>query len=374
MLESEICNYLSLLALPGAGAASVLRLLRAGGSASAALELDVTVLQALGLRGETIEALLALRGMSDPAASAPCAWLMRNDVALISVNDSRYPPLLAAIACPPPVLFVQGDPTLLLHPQVAMVGSRRPTPSGRDAARAIAGELSKYGLTITSGLAIGIDAESHEGALGAGGHTVAVMATGSEQIYPARHRGLAARILAEGGALVSEFAPGTRLEPANFPRRNRIISGLSLGVLVVEAALPSGSLLTARYAGDQNREVMAVPGPIRSPVSRGCHELLRQGAALVEGADDVLAALGDRFRPLLCSDQIAAAASTTVLVPGSLSAEERRVLDATGYEVTTLDTVSERAGLAAAALGAAVTRLELRGLIVACAGGYARAP
>ncbi len=374
MLEAEICNHLSLLALPGAGAVSVLRLLRTGGSASAALELDAPALQALGLRGETIAALLTLRGMPDPASSAPCAWLVRNEVELISVNDPRYPPLLAAIACPPPVLFVQGDPALLLQPQVAMVGSRRPTPSGREAARTIAGELSKYGLTITSGLAIGIDAESHEGALRGGGHTVAVMGTGSDQIYPTRHRGLAARILADGGALVSEFAPGARLEPANFPRRNRIISGLSLGVLVVEAALPSGSLLTARYAGEQNREVMAVPGPIRSPVSRGCHELLRQGAALVEGADDVLAALGDRFRPLLGSDRIAAATSTTVLLPGSLSAEERRVLDATGYEVTTLDTVSERAGLGAAAVGAAVTRLELRGLIVACVGGYARAP
>ncbi|MBP8926097.1 MAG: DNA-processing protein DprA [Pseudomonadales bacterium] len=374
MLETEICNYLSLLALPGAGAVSVLRLLRAGGSAAAALELDAATLAALGLRSETIAALLALGGLPDPAASGPCAWLMRNGVELISVNDSRYPPLLAAIACPPPVLFVQGDPGLLLRPQVAMVGSRSPTPSGREAARAIAGELSKYGLTITSGLAIGIDAESHEGALSAGGTTAAVMGTGSDQIYPTRHRSLAARILADGGALVSEFTPGTRPEPANFPRRNRIISGLSLGVLVVEAALPSGSLLTARYASEQNREVMAVPGSIRSPVSRGCHELLRQGAALVEGADDVLAALGDRFRPLLASDQIAAATSTAVLIPGSLSAEERRVLDATGYEVTTLDAVTQRAGLGAAAVGAAAIRLELRGLIVACAGGYARAP
>ena len=143
MLEAEICNHLSLLALPGAGAVSVLRLLRTGGSASAALELDAPALQALGLRGETIAALLTLRGMPDPASSAPCAWLVRNEVELISVNDPRYPPLLAAIACPPPVLFVQGDPALLLQPQVAMVGSRRPTPSGREAARTIAGYVWK---------------------------------------------------------------------------------------------------------------------------------------------------------------------------------------------------------------------------------------
>jgi DNA processing protein len=196
------------------------------------------------------------------------------------------------------------------------------------------------------------------------------MGTGPDRVYPARNQRLAARIVAEGGALVTEFMPGTGPEPANFPRRNRVISALALGVLVVEAALPSGSLLTAQHAAEQGREVMAVPGPVRSPTSRGCHALLRQGAALVESAEDVLIALGDRFRPLITPG--AAPAAQAPERP-ALDDAERRVLQATGYERTSIDAVIERTGLDAAQAGSILTRLELRGLLLRDTGGYMRA-
>ena len=215
-----------------------------------------------------------LDGCPDPRSAAPCEWLLDHDVHVLSTASTAYPPLLRRIACPPPVLFVQGAVAVLSSPQVAVVGSRSPTASGRELASELATGLAQYALTVTSGLALGIDSAAHLGALEAGGASVAVMGTGPDQVYPARHRRLAASLLERGGALVTEFVPGTRPEPANFPRRNRIISGLSLGVLVVEAALPSGSLLTAQRALEQDREVMAVPGPVRSPLTSREWEVL----------------------------------------------------------------------------------------------------
>jgi DNA processing protein len=196
------------------------------------------------------------------------------------------------------------------------------------------------------------------------------MGTGPDRLYPARNQRLAARIVAEGGALVTEFLPGVGPEAANFPRRNRVISALALGVLVVEAALPSGSLLTAQHAAEQGREVLAVPGPVRSPTSRGCHALLRQGAALVESAEDVLIALGDRFRP--ATPAAALPAGQTPERP-ALDDTERRVLQASGYERTSIDALIARTGLDAAQVGSILTRLELRGLVHRDAGGYMRA-
>jgi DNA processing protein len=370
MQELEIRCCLSLLDLPGAGASSVARLLVAAGSALSALQLSRHRLDALRLRPETLAALAALHGRPSVASQRRCDWLLQHDAAVLTVLDPDYPPLLQQIPEPPPVLFVRGSLHSLRAAQIAIVGSRHPTASGSETALRIARELCDAGLAVTSGLAMGIDTASHRGALAANGTTIAVMGTGLDTIYPARNRGLAQDILGQGGALLSEFVPGTRPEPWNFPRRNRIISGLSLGVLVVEAALPSGSLLTAQCAAEHGREVMAVPGSVRSPVSKGCHELLRHGAALVESADDVLFALGDRFAP----KQSRVPPNRMPPETGSLAlnAEERRVWEATGFEETPADLIVQRSGLPAAIVSATLTRLELRGLLISAAGGYLR--
>jgi len=210
---------------------------------------------------------------------------------ILTLHDPAYPALLKEIADPPPLLFVRGDPAVLSRPQLGIVGSRNPTPGGRSLAEDFARSLSRCGLVVTSGMALGIDAAGHRGALRGGGTTLAVAGTGPDRIYPARHRDLA-RAIVEQGAIISEFAPGTPALPSNFPRRNRIISGLSLGVLVVEAACRSGSLITARLAAEQGREVFALPGSIHNPLARGCHHLIRQGAKLVEDIEDIVEELG----------------------------------------------------------------------------------
>ncbi len=207
-------------------------------------------------------------------------------------DSAAYPALLASIPDPPLALFVEGDADVLALPQLAVVGSRNPTAHGRDTAVQFAAHLARSGLAITSGLALGIDAASHRGALQAGGRTVAVLGCGLDTIYPRENEPLAAAITAGGGALVADLPTGTAPLKQHFPRRNRIISGLSVGTLVVEAALRSGSLITARLAGEQGREVFAIPGSIHNPLARGCHRLIRQGAKLVEDADDIFVELG----------------------------------------------------------------------------------
>lgn len=370
MDADELLAWLTLLALPRAGPAAILPLLHAAPNVRGVLLLERAALDELELHPETRAALLALQGRPDTRQARTRDWLLQSDVQALAIHDPRYPEALRQISRPPPVLFVRGDITVLGTPQLAMVGSRHPTPAGYELAAEIAARLCAFGLVITSGLALGIDTASHRGAVEAGGRSIAVMGTGPDRVYPARNQRLATRILAEGGALVTEFVPGTGPESANFPRRNRVISALALGVLVVEAALPSGSLLTAQHAAEQGREVMAVPGPVRSPTSRGCHALLRQGAALVESAEDVLIALGDRFRPLMApgTAPMAHAAERP-----TLDDVERRVLQATGYEHTSIDAVIARTGLDAAQAGSILTRLELHGLLRRDAGGYMRA-
>jgi len=308
--------------------------------------------------------------LNGEALFAPVATWLTADAShhLLCLDDPRYPPQLRQLDDPPPLLYVQGDPELLSFPQIAMVGSRKASVQGERDAVAFARALSDAGLIPTSGLALGIDARAHEGALQGRGFTVAVLGSGIDQIYPARNRPLAARILAEGGTLVSEFPLGTPPLPAYFPQRNRIISGLSRAVLVVEAALKSGSLITARLALEQGREVFALPGSIHNPASRGCHQLIRQGAVLVETLEHILAELGpqlDAVEPAALS-----AAAPLPLLPAN--ADSAAVLHATGYEPTALDQVIARSGLAAAEVQAELLGLELQGLVLAVQGGYQR--
>lgn len=288
---------------------------------------------------------------------------------VIPLDCAAYPPLLAQVHAAPIVLFVRGDSSSLQRAQLGVVGSRQASPGGLALAREFASALAAGGLAITSGLALGIDGAAHLGALDANGITLAVTATGIEQTYPARHRELAERIVAAGGAILSEFAPGTPPAAHHFPRRNRIISGLSLGVLVVEAGLQSGSLVTARYALEQNRDVFALPGSVRSMHHRGCHALIRQGAMLVETPQDIVDELGAllQFR-----QREQAVLDTLGQKPESLSADALQVFRLLDHTPATLDTLVERCALPVEAVSAALMDLEMEGVITQEYGLYNR--
>ncbi len=287
---------------------------------------------------------------------------------VITICDDDYPALLRTIHDPPPLLYLRGDAGLLQRAQLAVVGSRRPSPAGLRAAKGLCTELAEAGLVITSGLALGIDSAAHRATLEAGGSTVAVMATGIDRIYPARHRGLAGEIL-EQGCLVTEFPPGSPPLRDHFPRRNRVVTGLCLGTLVVEAALPSGSLISAQSALEQGREVFALPWAVYHPGGRGCLHLLRDGANLVLGADDVLAALGPLFR---CQRELRGDLAAVPSAPDGLAGDRRRVLERVGYEVVSVDQLAQYCGLPVAAVAAHCSALEVRGLLSRRQGGYIR--
>jgi len=288
------------------------------------------------------------------------AWLAESGASLVAWDDPDYPPAFLEIGDPPPVFYCLGRRDLLTRPTLAIVGSRNATPQGCADAQAFAAALSAAGLTIASGLALGIDAAAHRGALMHPGSSIAVVGTGLDRVYPARNRDLA-HALAERGALISEFAPGTPPLKENFPRRNRLISGLARGVVVIEATLSSGSLITARLAGEQGREVFALPGSIHSPFSKGCHKLIREGAKLVETAQDIL----DELRLPL----VAPAAGTVAHAGAAQDPIASAVLEALGHAPADVDTIAARSGLAAAAVLAALTALELDGQAAALPGG-----
>lgn len=369
--------WLTLARLPGLGPRSRIALfarfasIEALFSASRA-ELEEALVDAASSTAGRIEPQTAipalLRGPDAAALEPDIVWLDNEQHHLLTWADAVYPPLLRQIADPPVVLYVHGNRELLAQPQIAIVGSRNPTTVGRQSAAAFARDLAGSGLTITSGLALGIDAAAHRGALEAGGTTVAVCGTGLARIYPPGNRDLA-HAIADRGALVSELPIGTPVRPGNFPVRNRIISGLSLGVLVVEAALHSGSLITARLAGDQGREVFALPGSIHSPMARGCHELIRQGAKLVETSRHILEELGTTT-PVSSFVVDAEAVHTDV----TLTATERRLFDCLGYEPTHIDVLIDRSGLTPDTVSSILLQLELRGLVLVGPGGYQRAP
>ena len=286
---SELEARLRLHVLPEIGPQRFHKLVAHFGSARSALAAPVG--QWRGAGGSDASA----QARRDPSihrdAAAAMAWLERPHQHLLMWDHADYPALLKEIADPPPLLFVRGDPSVLERPQIAVVGSRRASPPGLDNARAFARSLAAAGFAITSGLALGVDGAAHQGALEVGGHTIGVLGTGLEKLYPQKHRALAQAIVERKGALVSEFPLDAQAQPGNFPRRNRIISGLSLGVLVIEASPASGSLITARLAAEHGREVWALPGSIHHPGARGCHQLIRDGAQLVETIDHILEGL-----------------------------------------------------------------------------------
>lgn len=297
------------------------------------------------------------------------AWMNGKDCHIITQDDAYYPSLLKETHGMPPVLFVQGNLKLLSRPQIAIVGSRNPTPIGCENAMKFAHHFSSIGFTVTSGLAIGIDGAAHKGALSGVGNTIAVLGNGLDTIYPRIHHTLVREMLEKGGALVSEFPIGTPPAHAHFPRRNRIISGLAVGVLVIEATLNSGSLITAKTALDQGREVFAIPGSIHNPLAKGCHALIRQGAKLVETAEDVSEELGAMLKYVIRAKE------DVVKKPAlgkDLNVAEEALLSQVGYDSTPVDLVVARSGLTAKAVSIMLLELELKGLVTSVPGGYAR--
>jgi DNA processing protein len=369
--SSEHLHWLALLRIPGMGPVHLRALLDRYGDPRQVFERaawDDMINKSLSAA--------AAQWLADPdwkVVEADARWAEDPDHHLLTLNDPRYPPLLKQIHDAPPVLFVRGNVAALQTPQLAIVGSRNPTVIGSDTARRFAAELARTGITVTSGLAIGIDAAAHRGALEAGGYTIAVSATGPDGVYPASHRDLA-REISRSGAVISEFPPGSPPLRESFPRRNRVISGLSAGTLVVEAAIHSGSLITARAALDQGREVFAIPGSIHNARARGCHFLLRQGAKLVECIGDIFDELPTLARSRRASGGSCAAVTSTA-APNRIDETAAHVLDSIDFAPTTMDVIMERTGLSVGQLYRLLLDLELHDLIVPVAGGaYVRRP
>jgi DNA processing protein len=372
----ELEAWLILLRTPGLGPAALRALLARHGEARAAL--------AAARRGELERPLDApgrdwLRAPDGAVVAADLAWLALPDHALVTCSDADFPALLAEAPAPPAALFVAGDAGALWQPQVAIVGSRNASQGGAATAAGFARALAGAGFAITSGLAEGIDGAAHAAALDAGGITLAVLGTGPNRVYPPKHHALAARVAAQG-ALVSEFPPGTPGLPAHFPRRNRIIAGLSLGTLVVEAGLRSGALITAADATEAGREVFAIPGSIHNPLARGCHALIRSGAKLVETAEEVVTELAPLARRLGVSlrERLNESNQHSFAVENDTAASRRardpdyaRLFAALGHDPLGIDQLAERSGLAVPALASMLLMLELEGDVVARQGGYA---
>ena len=359
--------WLLLLHAPQLGAVAIRELVGRHGSAAAALHSNEARLPDA--------ARSSLSSPDEAAIAHSLRWLEAAENHFIPFTSEDYPSLLRDAQNPPAALFVAGDPTHLWSAQIAIVGSRNATAGGLANARAFAKAFAQSGNVVTSGLAEGIDGAAHAAALDAGAATIAVLGTGTDVIYPRQHAELAARIRANG-ALVSEFPPGTAGKPEHFPRRNRILSGLSLGTLVIEAGLNSGSLITARLAAEQGREVFALPGSIHSPLARGCHKLIRDGAMLVETADEVLdqlrgigARLADHLRGRLGDRGAATGRRSAALEPPKRDPEYTRLLAALDRAPVSLDELAERSRLPIAALSSMLLVLELEGVVSAASGG-----
>lgn len=371
--QAERSAWLSLLRAPGLGGVRIRELLQRFGSASAVLAAGPSDWRASGMPAAAIDAV----NRPDAARiEADLDWLAAPDHHLLCCDSADYPALLARSPLAPAALFVVGDPDCLWRAQIAVVGSRNPTEGGRANAADFAATLARSGLAVTSGLAEGIDTAAHRATLDAGGVTIAVMGTGPDRIYPAGQHGLARAIVDGGGALVSELPPGTGAQREHFPRRNRIIAGLSLGVLVVEAAQRSGALITARQAAEAGREVFAIPGSIHNPLARGCHRLIREGVALVETAKEVVDAIAPLARELgTALRERLATPVTDQGRPATLAGddpEQARLWQALGFDPIGMDELASRTGLTVAALSSMLLVMELEGRVSAANGRYAR--
>lgn len=366
--KDEMRLWAALPRIPGLTHEAVAAGLRSTGTLSGLMHASEAALETFGF---SARARRLWRSPDWARIDTDIAWLTAApDRHLVPLTSSFYPSLLANSGGAPPCLYVRGSPSMLANPQLAMVGSRSPTGSGRETAYRFAVQLATRGLTITSGLAEGIDAASHKGALSAPGATIAVCGTGLDTVYPAQNAALAEEI-AMSGALVSEFPPGTPARRENFPRRNRLISGLSVGTLVVEAAKHSGSLITARLAGEQGREVFAIPGSIQNPLARGCHQLIRQGAKLVETVDDILSEWPLPLQAIEFKENIIDFAPRPSTTPPDveLDSDYRILLDALGFDPVDFSTLADRSGLKADALASMLLILELRGEVQTRPGG-----
>jgi len=373
--RNELAAWLRLATTPGIGRASARKLLAALGSAERVLAADPTTL--LALTGPDIVGLLKRRdAQADDRLATTQRWLdtatpdLPRDI--VTLDDPRYPALLLETGDPPLLLFTLGRVELLSSTSIAIVGSRRATPQGRDNARAFARGLSGAGLTVVSGLATGIDAAAHQGGLEGRGNTVAFIGTGLDRVYPAPHAGLMRQIVEQQGLVASEYALGTPPRAENFPRRNRLIAGISLGTLVVEAALESGSLITARLAVESGRDVFAIPGSIHSPQSQGCHRLIQDGAKLVECADDVLRELrlgapGDPRRAAMAAPQASLFDAMAEDTAGTGTGGSLRA--ALGHDPVSFDALAARTGLPSEQLAARLLELELAGTVERLPGG-----
>ncbi len=302
------------------------------------------------------------------------AWLEKPNNSIITIDNDLYPPLLKQTDSPPPLLYVTGDPYILLQPQLAVVGSRNATPVGLKNTHSFCYDMAKRGLTITSGMALGVDGKAHQAALDAGGKTIAVMGTGLDVVYPAKHKNLA-HAIAENGVLISEFPVGTKPNAHNFPKRNRIICGLSLGTLVIEAGVQSGTLITARQTMEINRPVMAIPGSIHSPLAKGCHLLIKQGAKLVESAEEILEELTPLAQSLSLKiqEKLSSLENKTVQTQNKpyIKSDENEhdlLLNCIMYDSTSIDEIISKSGLTTQEVASTLLILELEDKIQALPG------
>ena len=401
----ELRYWLALYTIPRCGLTTVLTLLK---TFLTPKEILLASREALLNAGASASLINYLHHPDWKSVELCLRWLEKPQRYILPWGDTRYPMLLREIPYPPLILFVTGELSVLQQRQLAIVGARYPSPTGLEIAYQFANELSERGFAITSGLARGIDGAAHQGALAANGTTIAVLGSGLDNIYPNCHQSLAQTILKKGGVLLSEFLPCSLPKAAHFPRRNRIISGLSLGVIVIEASLKSGSLITAAYALEQGREVFALPGSIRNSLSQGCHALLKEGATLIENCEDVVQGLSFLSNPIskrMVGNKALFDKSTKKLVSTveqghefighnkgqdrvlnktdelnpaqrlditTLDSQDIKLVECLGFETTSVDTLIARTGLRVDKLLARLLTLELQGYISVVPGGYVR--